>query len=632
MKFAAPQFLWLLPLAPLAAGFFWWTWRRKQFLIAQFVQARLLNTLAAEFSQRRQKIRYALLTAAIACLALALARPQWGFKWEESKQRGLDIIVAIDTSRSMLAEDVKPNRIERAKLAALDLMKLAKNDRLALVAFAGGAFLQCPLTLDEEAFRQSVGALDVGIIPQGGSSLAEAIRTSLAAYKDASENHKILVLITDGEDHEEGAVEAAKLAAEAGMRIFTIGIGSPDGELIRVPDEKGKSSFLRDDDGNIVKSRLNETLLRQIAGAANGFYLNLRGTGTMDMLYERGLAPLPKAELNSKLMRRYFERFYLPLALAIVFLLAEMFLPDRQRDRRSQLAPLARNQALRQSVTLILLLAAPFVAAASPGSARRAYDAGKYDEAGAEYQKLLEKTPDDARLHYNLGTAAYQARQYEKAARSFNRALTSLDLILQQRAFYNSGNAWYWLGEGATEPDEKIEDWQQAVQQFDGALKLNPADADARFNRELVKKKLAELLKQQEQEQPGDQDDSKSNSDQKQKSKKKSKPKQGEGDQASAKDKDGDEKKDQKKKKSGRDKDKDKDKQEGEDKGKGEPQKGAPEEPPKDNTQTPSMVALGQMSVQQAQQLLDSQKGEERALIFKPAEKANATPRKFKDW
>ena len=148
----------------------------------------------------------------------ALAGPRWGFTWEEARQRGLDIVVAMDTSRSMLARDVAPNRLEKAKLAAFDLMRQAKEDRLGLVAFAGAAFLQCPLTLDDEAFRQSLEALNVGVIPQGGTALSEAIRTALGAFSKGNNNHKALVLFTDGEDHDEDAetMAAAQQAADAG--------------------------------------------------------------------------------------------------------------------------------------------------------------------------------------------------------------------------------------------------------------------------------------------------------------------------------------------------------------------------------------------------------------------------------
>src|SRR6266699_6148890 len=216
MKFAHPQILWLLAVfPPLMLVFFWWSWHKRQQLITQFIQARLLPALTVGISPARLKLRLASLVLAVICLILALARPQWGFDWEPTKQRGLDILVAIDTSKSMLAEDIAPNRLTRAKLAALDLMQQAKSDRLGLVAFAGSAFLQCPLTVDEAAFRQSVEALDVNTIPQGGTALAEAINTAIAAFKEG-DNYKVLVLFTDGEDNDEGAVEAARDAAKDG--------------------------------------------------------------------------------------------------------------------------------------------------------------------------------------------------------------------------------------------------------------------------------------------------------------------------------------------------------------------------------------------------------------------------------
>src|SRR6266581_8891138 len=237
MRFEYPYLLWLLlPAIPGLLAFFWWAWRTKQRLIAQFVQSRLLANLTVGVSTTRQKIRMGLLVASMALLIVVLARPQWGFDWEEAKQRGLDVVVAIDTSKSMLAEDVAPNRLARAKLAALDLKKLARTDRVGLVAFAGSAFLQCPLSFDDEAFRQSVDALDVNIIPQGGTALAEAIQTARAAFKEKSDNHKVLVLFTDGEDHDGHAVEAAKSAAAEGMLIFTVGVGSANGELLRMAD------------------------------------------------------------------------------------------------------------------------------------------------------------------------------------------------------------------------------------------------------------------------------------------------------------------------------------------------------------------------------------------------------------
>ena len=346
MSFANPHMLWLLlAIPPALLAFFWWSARARQRLLTQFIQARLLPTLTVGISATRQKIRVGCLVVAVACLILALARPQWGFDWEEIKQRGLDIVVAIDTSKSMLAEDIAPNRLSRAKLAALDLMQRAKSDRLGLVAFAGSAFLQCPLTIDDAAFRQSVEALDVNTIPQGGTALAEAIQTALTAYKEG-DNYKILVLLTDGEDHDSGALEAAEKAAQEGLRIFTIGIGTAEGELLRIKGAQGDSDYVRDEQGNVVKSHLNEGLLQQIAGATEGgFYLPLRGAKAIDTLYDQGLAKLPKSQHQEKFVRRYHERYHWPLAAAIVLLLVELLFPERKREPRAKPAVAARPLA-----------------------------------------------------------------------------------------------------------------------------------------------------------------------------------------------------------------------------------------------------------------------------------------------
>src|SRR3989454_4524790 len=325
MPFANKHLLWLLLVIPPAmVAFFWWAWRARQRLVTQFIQARLLPGLTVGISARRQRVGLAGLTVAVVCLILALARPQWGFDWEETKQRGLDIVVAIDTSKSMLAEDIAPNRLGRAKFAALDLMQQARSDRLGLIAFAGSAFLQCPLTVDDTAFRQSLESLDVNIIPQGGTALAEAIDTALAAFKEG-DNYKALVLLTDGEDHDSGALEAAKKAAEAGLQIFTVGIGTADGELLRIKDPNGRTDYVRDEQGNVVKSHLNEDLLRDIAKATQyGIYLRLQGAKPIEILYDQGLSRLPKSEHQEKLVRRYHERYHWPLSLAAILLAIEM--------------------------------------------------------------------------------------------------------------------------------------------------------------------------------------------------------------------------------------------------------------------------------------------------------------------
>jgi Ca-activated chloride channel family protein len=499
MNFAHKHILWLLlVLPPLLTLFFWWAWRERQRLMTQFIQARLLPGLISGVSTNRQKIRFACLVLAVVCAILTLARPQWGSTWEATKQKGLDIVVAIDTSKSMLAEDIAPNRLTRAKLAALDLMQQAKSDRLGLVAFAGGAFLQCPLTIDDNAFRQSVEALDVNIIPQGGTALAEAITTALSAFKEG-DNFKVLVLFTDGEDNDENALEAAQAAAREGMKIFTIGIGTPEGEILRLKDAKGRTDYLRDAEGNAIKSRLNEGLLQQIAGATDGgFYLPLRGAKTIDTLYEKGLAPLPKSEGQEKLVRRMHERYHWPLAAAIALLLLEMLLPERKRVRESKVQNLTSKVKAAGATVMVIMLFLPATGMGSPARALKEFTAGNFTNALTEYERLLgeqtkQQKPEDPRLHFNAGAAAYRATNYNAAIQHFSAVLSAPDIRLQAKSYYNLGNVHYRRGQEAKDLDGLEEAWKEALKQYQHALALDKTDPDASFNLAFVEERVKQI-------------------------------------------------------------------------------------------------------------------------------------------
>ncbi len=493
MQFEHPHLLWFaLVLVPALIAFFWWTARVKQKLIGQFIAARLIDALTVGVSVGRQKTRVVLLIVAVVLAVLALARLQMGFSWEEARSRGLDIVVAIDTSRSMLATDVAPNRLRRAQLAALDLKRLARADRLGLVAFAGGAFLQCPLTLDDEVFRQSVDALDVNIIPQGGTALSEAIAAAKGAFKKDNDNHKVLVLFTDGEDHDGDALDAAKAAGKEGLRIFTVGVGTSGGELLRTVDVSGRSEFIKDADGNAVKSRLNEKLLQDMAQETGGFFMLLSGANTMNVLYERGLAPLPKGDLASQQIKRPHERYQWLLGIAIALLLAEVLLPERGKtSTRSK--PQAAGAVTASLVALLLFLAATEAAHASTPAALKEYGSGNFQSAQAEFEMLLLKKPGDARLHFNAGTAAFQSTNYTVALAHLNAALTNADVNLQQRAYYNIGNTLFRLGEASDAFAEKQKQWEQALKNYQNAVALRTNDVDAVFNVRFVNYKLAEL-------------------------------------------------------------------------------------------------------------------------------------------
>jgi Ca-activated chloride channel family protein len=645
MKLEHPQVLWLAAaVIPALIGLLFWSWRVKQKLIRQFVAARLASSLTVGVSPARERVRSVLMVAAVAGILCALARPQWGFAWEEAKQQGLDIIVAIDTSRSMLARDVMPNRLERSKLAVIDLMRQAKSDRMGLVVFAGDAFLQAPLTLDEQAFQQAVDAVAVGIVPVGGTSLSSAIRTTLAAFSKENDNHKIMVLFTDGEDHDVDTetMAAVKEAEEAGMRIFTIGVGTPEGEMLRVTDEQGNTSFVKDDEGNAVKSHLNEKLLREIATEANGFYLPLQGANPMETLYSRGLAPLPKGEETTRLTRVYQERYHWFLGFAVICLAFEALLPERSRERPRRVRSAA--PALQKAAAALALLLIPLSGFGSPSSAFHEYQAGDFTNAFNEFNRLAQQKTNDYRLHYDAGAAAYKARKLDAAEKQFNEALNTPDIISdpqnQQRTYYNLGNTLYEMGEPLPEPDKKEELWREAITNFSRAIHLNTNDVDASNNLAFVQRKLEELKQQQQQQQQNkdqkDQKDKKDQKDQKdQQQQNQDQKDQKQQQNQDQKDQKQQQKKDQKSDQQKKDEEKARQEQAKKDKEKKEQQAQANQADQKDKQdQTPEQAAAElHMSPQEARQLLDSLKDDSKVLLFTPSNQpVHIQPGRFKNW
>jgi Ca-activated chloride channel family protein len=315
----------------------------------------------------------------------------------------------------------------------------------------------------------------------------------VAAFKETGHHHA-MVLFTDGEDNvsESDALAAAQNAAKAGLKIFTIGVGTAAGDLIRITDASGNSDYVRDENGNVVKSHLNEPLLQEIARVTDGFYLPLRGANTMDVLYDRGLAPLPKSEVKEKLIRRYHEQFYWPLTVAILLLLAEMFFPERIRGSK---AAVSKAGAAPAALLLLALCAWPHSVGAAPSDALRAYRSGNFTNALVEYQSLAQVRTNDLRFIFNAGTAAYRATNYDEALNDFKTVAASPDLKLQQMAFYNLGNTEYRQGELKFEPSSGSLDnveaaWKEAVQSYTNACQLNTNDLDAAFNLNFVKQQL----------------------------------------------------------------------------------------------------------------------------------------------
>lgn len=309
-----------------------WVMRRRRSLMERFVEKNMMGGIAPNFSRARKILKMALAGIAFLLCIFALARPQWGFEWQEIKRTGLDVLIGIDVSKSMLARDMRPTRLERAKYAVKDLIKKLSGDRVGLIAFAGTSFLQCPLTIDYNGFLLTLDDLNTDTIPRPGTSISSAIRDAIDVLKGPDKKFKVFVLITDGEELEGSAIDAASEAAQAGIRIYCVGVGTPEGDLIPAIDERGEKGYLADKSGQAVKTRLNEDLLKKIAVATGGSYVRATPSdfGLM-LLYDKSISKLEKRELEAKMKKHYQERYQIFLGIAVALLLLEPLISERKR-------------------------------------------------------------------------------------------------------------------------------------------------------------------------------------------------------------------------------------------------------------------------------------------------------------
>lgn len=331
--FAEPQWLWLALAAPIALALVQWysAWaRRKQ--LAQVAAPQFVEELTRSFSPARRALKNLLLVLAAAGVGIALARPQWGEQTETSQSFGQDVVFVLDCSRSMLATDVIPNRLQRAKLAILDYLQHAGHSRVGLVAFAGQAFLQCPLTYDYGAFQETLATISDKTIPIPGTDIGRALDEGYRAL-DKSERLKVLVLLTDGEDLEQGAIPTAEALAKKGVVVFTLGVGTPAGAEIQYYNEQNKLELARDSRGEVVRSRLDEKTLRRIAQITHGAYHPLGPLGEGLAKVRLALETLGTGSGGAPVRKFGVDRFHWPVAGVLILLVAESLIGTRRRLR-----------------------------------------------------------------------------------------------------------------------------------------------------------------------------------------------------------------------------------------------------------------------------------------------------------
>jgi len=441
------QLAWLLLLPPLVVLLLLALWRRER-LMSLFIESRLLDDLAAGVGRRRQWVRMGLVLLALAAVILALARPRWDVEKVKSTQSNLDIIVALDVSKSMLASDLEPSRLDHAKLAAKELARQAKAERLGLLYFAGGAFVKCPLTSDMETFNSEVDHTWVQNLQfqEEGTSLANLIRTANNAFVNDPSRQKALVIFTDGEDHEGEALKAAAEAKADGMVIFTVAVGKGGGGVIGLRDcpnyrcpvvnpmgratcdrcltRLGTTVYLTDEDDQRVLSLVNTGLLKEIAEAAKGRFVQLDSAAPMRSLYKKWLAPLAQPDdtgaVNKEIAR---EQYRWPLGTAMLLLLMEMFIPGHRRRRQ------AIGSASGVAILAGLLWFSPGARAALPFGLDGWFGSGD----PAEKEEVDPDAPHAGRHFYNRGNEFYRkaAGQYAPARDSHRRLLALWDLRLQ---------------------------------------------------------------------------------------------------------------------------------------------------------------------------------------------------------
>ena len=489
---AQPLYLLLILLIPLMFIAYWLMRRWRKRRIARFGDPDLVSSLAPLVPRRKGWLKLTLLSLALLFFAIGMARPQLGAILKEKQVKGAEIMVVLDVSNSMLAEDYSPNRLERAKLAISKLVDELQGDRIGLIIFAGESFVQLPVTSDYVSAKIFLNSITTESVPVQGTAMGEAIRTAIKSFTSESENSRAIILITDGENHEDDPVSAAKDAVDMGARVFCIGVGSPEGKPI--PMDGG---LLKDNDGNIVVTRLDEKTLRDVASAGRGLYVRAGNT-------EFGLNPvideirsLDAKDFQSVVFEEYDEQYMYFFAIALIFMLIEFMISDT-RNRRSLFG---RGKGM--VAVLILMLASPVMLQAQSDrsevrAGNREFKKGEFREAELDYKRALEEDSTSVTAKYNLGNALYKTGSYSEAElylKGLGDSLKSVSASKASDCFHNSGNLAL-----------KQKKYQEAVDAYKESLRLEPDNFETKSNLAYAQKMLKEQQQQQQQQQQNQQD------------------------------------------------------------------------------------------------------------------------------
>jgi Ca-activated chloride channel family protein len=491
-RFADPIYLYLLAVIPVLAIIRFLTYRNQKKRLRKFGDPKLLRELMPDVSRFRPAVKFWILQGALALLIVMLARPQFGTKINNEQRVGIETIIAMDISNSMMAEDITPSRLDRSKMMVENLVDHFTNDKIGLIVFAGDAFVQLPITSDYVSAKMFLSSIDPSMMATQGTDIARAIDMATHSFTQEEGIGKAIIVITDGEDHEGGALEAAKAAKDAGMRVYVLGVGSTKGSPIPIP---GTGDYMKDNTGNTVMSALNEDMCRQVAQAGGGAYIHVENNSAAQDQLDKELDKLAKKETTSTVYSEFDEQFQAVAILALLLLILEICIFDRRNPLIKRLSLFGSKK--KAAATMLLLMVA---ATASAQQADRQYiregnkqfRLGQYDKAEVSYRKAVEKNPKNPQAAYNLGNALMAQKKDSAAVQQFEQSTRIETTPMRKAAAYHNM--------GVICQTHKMYD--EAIEAYKNALRNNPNDDETRYNLVLckhLKKKQDEKQKQNQQ-------------------------------------------------------------------------------------------------------------------------------------
>ena len=520
-RFEDSIYLYLLAVIPMLALLRFMMTRSRKKRLRKFGDPQLVKQLMPDVSRWRPAVKFWLLQAALALIIVMLARPQLGTKISHEKRQGIETIIAMDISNSMLAQDVTPSRLDRCKMMVENLVDNFTDDKIGLIVFAGDAFIQLPITSDYVSAKMFLADIQPSLIATQGTDIALAISKAVNSFTQEEGIGKAIIVITDGEDHEGGAVEAAQEARKKGMRVYVLGVGSKGGAPI--PD--GNGGYMKDRAGNTVMTRLNQDMCRDIAKAGGGAYIHVDNNSDAQRQLDNELAKLSKKETETTVYSDFDEQFQAVGILVLLLLIAELCLLECKNPLLKNVRFFKGKRHYASAILALMLVSTIPTQAQSDRSnireGNRLFRSGKHADSEVSYRKAMEKNPRNPQAAYNLGNALFAQKKDSAAVVAYQSGVQlETSAIRKAMGYHNMGVVC-----------QSHKMFSEAIEAYKNALRLNPKDDEARYNLELCKKqqkKQQDKKNQDRKDQKKDQNgkDEKKDQDKKDQNKDKQKEKQ----------------------------------------------------------------------------------------------------------